>query len=78
MILQLEQAKLSLGELKDGIHDLGDSIGYEDLKKEVEELENKEIAKIMRKSVRSIESLLLRARKQVKELLLKGGFQYEE
>ena len=43
-----------------------------------EELENKEIAKIMRKSVRSIESLLLRARKQVKELLLKGGFQYEE
>ena len=41
MILQLEQAKLSLGELKDGIRDLGDSIGYEDLKKEVEELENK-------------------------------------
>lgn len=41
MILQLEQAKLSLSELKDGIHDLGDSIGYEDLKKEVEELENK-------------------------------------
>lgn len=41
MILQLEQAKLSLGELKDGIHDLGDSIGYEGLKKEVEELENK-------------------------------------
>ncbi|MBR0232162.1 MAG: peptide chain release factor 2 [Clostridia bacterium] len=40
-MLQLEQAKLSLGELKDGIHDLGDSIGYEGLKKEVEELENK-------------------------------------
>ena len=41
MILQLEQAKLSLGELSEGINDLGDSIGYESLKKEVEELENK-------------------------------------
>ncbi|MBO4278098.1 MAG: peptide chain release factor 2 [Clostridia bacterium] len=40
-MLQLEQARLSLGELKDGIHDLGDSIGYEGLKKEVEDLENK-------------------------------------
>ena len=41
MILQLEQAKLSLGELAEGIKDLGDSIGYETLKTEVEELENK-------------------------------------
>ena len=41
MILQLEQAKLSLGELKDGIKDLGDSIRFEDLKQEVEDLENK-------------------------------------
>ena len=41
MILQLEQAKLSLGELCDGIKDLGDSIGFESLKTEVEELENK-------------------------------------
>ena len=41
MILQLEQAKLSLGELSEGINDLGDSIGFESLKKEVEELENK-------------------------------------
>ena len=41
MILQLEQAKLSLGELSEGINDLGDSIGFESLKAEVEELENK-------------------------------------
>ena len=41
MILQLEQAKLSLGELSDGIKDLGDSIGFDTLKTEVEELENK-------------------------------------
>lgn len=41
VILQLEQAKLSLGELSDGIKDLGDSIGFESLKTEVEELENK-------------------------------------
>lgn len=41
MILQLEQAKLSLGELSEGIKDLGDSIGFETLKTEVEELENK-------------------------------------
>ncbi|MBQ9848042.1 MAG: peptide chain release factor 2 [Clostridia bacterium] len=40
-MLQLEQAKLSLGELCDGIKDLGDSIGFESLKTEVEELENK-------------------------------------
>ncbi|MBO4452345.1 MAG: peptide chain release factor 2 [Clostridia bacterium] len=40
-MLQLEQAKLSLGELKDGIKDLGDSIRFEDLKQEVEDLENK-------------------------------------
>lgn len=41
MILQLEQARLSLGDLKDGIKDLGDSIGFETLKTEVEELESK-------------------------------------
>ena len=41
MIIQLEQAKMSLGELRDGIHDLGDSIGFESLRSEVEELENK-------------------------------------
>ena len=41
LILQLEQAKLSLGELCEGIKDLGDSIGFETLKVEVEELENK-------------------------------------
>ena len=41
MILQLEQAKLSLTELSDGIKDLGDSIGFETLKTEVEKLENK-------------------------------------
>ena len=41
MILQLEQAKLSLGDLKAGIDDLGDSIGFESLKTEVADLENK-------------------------------------
>ncbi len=41
MILQLEQAKLSLSDLSDGIKDLGASIGFETLKTEVEELENK-------------------------------------
>ena len=41
MILQLEQAKLSLTDLCDGIKDLGVSIGFETLKTEVEELENK-------------------------------------
>ncbi len=41
MILQLEQAKLSLGELSEGIKDLGDSIGFESLQAEVVALENK-------------------------------------
>ncbi|MBR2901099.1 MAG: peptide chain release factor 2 [Clostridia bacterium] len=40
-MLQLEQAKLSLTDLCDGIKDLGVSIGFETLKTEVEELENK-------------------------------------
>ena len=41
MIIQLEQAKLSLNELRDGIHDLGDSLKVDSLKAEVEVLENK-------------------------------------
>lgn len=41
MILQLEQARLSLGDLKDGINDLGESIGYDTLTDEVNALEMK-------------------------------------
>ncbi len=41
LILQLEQAKLSLRELSEGIIDLGKSINFDTLKVEVEELENK-------------------------------------
>ena len=41
MILQLENARQSLGDLREGIKDLGESIGVETLGKEVEELETK-------------------------------------
>ena len=43
-----------------------------------EELSNKEAARIMRKSVRSVESLLYRARKSLKSQLEKEGFDYEK
>ena len=42
-----------------------------------EELSNKEAAKIMKKSVRSVESLLYRARKSLKSQLEMEGFDYE-
>ena len=43
-----------------------------------EELSNKEAAKVMRKSVRSIESLLYRARKSLKSQLEMEGYDYEK
>ena len=43
-----------------------------------EELSNKETAKIMRKSVHNIESLIYRARQSLKEELIKEGFTYED
>ena len=43
-----------------------------------EELSNKEAARIMHKSVRSVESLLYRARKSLKAQLEKEGFDYEK
>ena len=43
-----------------------------------EELSNKETAKIMKKSVRSIESLLYRARKSLRSQLEMEGFDYEK
>ncbi len=43
-----------------------------------EELSNKEAAKVMKKSVRSIESLLYRARKSLKLQLEMEGFDYEK
>ncbi|MBE5887588.1 MAG: RNA polymerase sigma factor [Lachnospiraceae bacterium] len=43
-----------------------------------EEFSNKEIAAIMKKSVRGVESLLYRARLAVKSELEKEGFEYEE
>lgn len=43
-----------------------------------EEFSNKEIAQIMRKSVRGVESLVYRARLAVKSELEKEGFEYEE
>ena len=42
-----------------------------------EELSNKEAARIMKKSVRSIESLLYRARKSLRSQLEMEGFDYE-
>lgn len=42
-----------------------------------EELPNKETAIVMNKSVHNIETLLYRARKALKEILLKEGFVYE-
>ena len=43
-----------------------------------EELSNKEAAKVMRKSVRSIDSLLYRARKSLKSQLEMEGYDYEK
>ena len=43
-----------------------------------EELSSKEAAKIMKKSVRSIESLLYRARKSLRSQLEMEGFDYEK
>lgn len=43
-----------------------------------EELSNKDAARIMKKSVRSIESLLYRARKSLKSQLEMEGFDYEK
>ncbi|MBO7474082.1 MAG: RNA polymerase sigma factor [Ruminococcus sp.] len=43
-----------------------------------EELSNKEAAKIMKKSVRSIESLLYRARRSLRSQLEMEGFDYEK
>ncbi len=43
-----------------------------------EEFSNREIAQIMKKSVRGVESLLYRARLAVKSELEKEGFEYEE
>ena len=43
-----------------------------------EELSNKEDAKIKKKSVRSVESLLYRARKSLRSQLEKEGFNYEK
>jgi RNA polymerase sigma-70 factor (ECF subfamily) len=43
-----------------------------------EGLSNKEAAKIMKKSVRSVESLLYRARKSLRSQLEKEGFNYEK
>jgi RNA polymerase sigma-70 factor (ECF subfamily) len=43
-----------------------------------EELSNKEAAKIMKKSVRSVESLLYRARKSLRRKLEMEGFDYEK
>ena len=42
-----------------------------------EEMTNKEISLVMKKSVHNIETLLYRARKALKEELEKGGFVYE-
>ena len=42
-----------------------------------DELSNKEAAKVMKKSVRSIESLLYRARKALRSQLETEGFEYE-
>ncbi|MDO4863818.1 MAG: RNA polymerase sigma factor [Ruminococcus sp.] len=43
-----------------------------------EELSNKEAARVMRRSVRSVESLLYRARKSLKAQLEMEGFDYEK
>jgi RNA polymerase sigma-70 factor (ECF subfamily) len=43
-----------------------------------EELSNKEAAKVMKKSIRSVESLLYRARKSLRSQLEMEGFDYEE
>lgn len=43
-----------------------------------EGFDNKEAAKIMKKSVRQIENLIYRAKKALKEELKKEGFDYEE
>lgn len=43
-----------------------------------EGLSNKETAKIMRKSVHSVETLIYRARQSLKEELIKEGFTYED
>ena len=39
---------------------------------------NKEAAVVMKKSVRSVETLLTRARQKLKSELIKEGFVYEE
>lgn len=43
-----------------------------------EELSNKEVSLIMKKSIRSVESILYRARNKLKEQLEKDGFDYEK
>lgn len=43
-----------------------------------EQLSNKEAAKVMKKSIRSIESILYRARKSLKSQLETEGFDYEK
>ena len=43
-----------------------------------EDLSNKETAKIMRKSVHNIETLIYRARQSLKSELIKEGFTYED
>ena len=43
-----------------------------------EELSNKEAAKVMRKSVHSIETLIYRAKQSLKQELIKEGFTYED
>ena len=43
-----------------------------------EEFSNREISKIMKKSIHSIETLVYRARKSLKEQLEKEGFYYEK
>ncbi|MCQ2553481.1 MAG: RNA polymerase sigma factor, partial [Clostridia bacterium] len=43
-----------------------------------EDLSNKETAKIMRKSVHNIESLIYRAKQSLKQELIKEGFTYED
>jgi RNA polymerase sigma-70 factor (ECF subfamily) len=43
-----------------------------------EGLDNKQAAKVMRKSKRQIENLIYRAKMSLKEQLIKEGFSYEE
>lgn len=43
-----------------------------------EELSSKEAARIMRRSIRSVESLLYRAKKSLKAQLEREGFDYEK